>query len=135
MLKGYEINSLHQERPRDPFESRKIEMRLGTAAKAALDVIAERERQKSVEGWTEAHDDLHVRERDLAYAAACYALAGTGLFMKDWLVQIIERLWPWEMCWWKPSDERRNLVKAGALILAEIERLDRAVLAKLSKGA
>ena len=32
------------------------------------------------------------------------------------------------MCWrrWKPTDRRRDLVKAGALILAEIERLDRA---------
>lgn len=27
--------------------------------------------------------------------------------------------------WWKPKDRRRNLVKAGALIVAEIERLDR----------
>jgi len=33
--------------------------------------------------------------------------------------------WPWNAGWWKPSDRRRNLVKAGALILAEIERLDR----------
>ena len=33
--------------------------------------------------------------------------------------------WPWDAGWWKPSDRRRNLVKAGALILAEIERLDR----------
>jgi hypothetical protein len=28
--------------------------------------------------------------------------------------------------WWKPTNRRRDLVKAGALILAEIERLDRA---------
>jgi hypothetical protein len=36
--------------------------------------------------------------------------------------------WPqdWEF---KPADPRRMLVKAGALILAEIERLDRAALA------
>ncbi|KAB2676748.1 hypothetical protein F9K85_09640 [Brucella tritici] len=33
--------------------------------------------------------------------------------------------WPWNAEWWKPSDRRRNLVKAAALILAEIERLDR----------
>ena len=34
-------------------------------------------------------------------------------------------LWPWAAEWWKPKDCRRNLVRAGALILAEIERLDR----------
>ena len=33
--------------------------------------------------------------------------------------------WPWVRRWWKPTDRRRDLVKAGALILAEIERLDR----------
>ena len=33
-----------------------------------------------------------------------------------------------QMGWWKPTDCRRDLVKAGALILAEIERLDRAAL-------
>ncbi len=39
--------------------------------------------------------------------------------------------WPWATSWWKPTTKRRNLVKAGALILAEIERLDRAaILAK-----
>ena len=93
--------------------------------KAAEDVIAERERQKSIEGWSEEHDDSRSRAHDLAYAAACYALAGTGLLMKEWLVQIIGRRWPGDKRWWKPSDKRRNLVKAGALILAEIERIDR----------
>jgi hypothetical protein len=34
--------------------------------------------------------------------------------------------WPWPESWWKPTGDRRNLVKAGALILAEIERIDRA---------
>jgi len=35
-------------------------------------------------------------------------------------------VWTWERAWWKPTTRRRDLVKAGALILAEIERLDRA---------
>jgi hypothetical protein len=35
------------------------------------------------------------------------------------------RYWPWEDKWWKPKDRRRDLVRAGALIVAEIERLDR----------
>lgn len=39
----------------------------------------------------------------------------------------IPRQWPftWWLDWWKPTTYRRDLVKAGALILAEIERLDR----------
>lgn len=32
---------------------------------------------------------------------------------------------PWDEKWWKPKNPRRDLVKAGALILAEIERIDR----------
>lgn len=36
-------------------------------------------------------------------------------------------LWPWDVRWWKPSpDPERNLVKAGALIAAELDRLARA---------
>jgi hypothetical protein len=35
-------------------------------------------------------------------------------------------IWPWSPDWWKPRDARRNLERAAALIIAEIERLDRA---------
>jgi hypothetical protein len=37
-----------------------------------------------------------------------------------------EDLWPWHDDWWKPKDRRRDLIRAAALIVAEIERLDRA---------
>lgn len=39
---------------------------------------------------------------------------------------VVPRGWPWGSSWWKPKDPRRDLVRAGALILAEIERIDRA---------
>ncbi len=81
-----------------------------------LDIGAERLRQQREEGWTEEHDDEHDAG-EIADAAACYALG------KPW--EIVKQLWPWAMQWWKPTDKRRNLVKAGALIVAEIERLDR----------
>jgi len=34
-------------------------------------------------------------------------------------------IWPWEKSWWKPTpnDRVKELVKAGALIAAEIDRL------------
>jgi len=44
----------------------------------------------------------------------------------DDVIDLMENLWPWGKEWWKPSDRRRDLVKAGALIAAEIDRLDRA---------
>jgi hypothetical protein len=37
--------------------------------------------------------------------------------------------WPWPPEWWKPCDRRANLVRAAALLIAEIERIDRAALA------
>lgn len=82
------------------------------------DIAAERRRQIEQEGWHEQHDDLHDGGA-LAKAAACYALVDFPNVMRT-------RFWPWDPQWWKPKDRRRDLVKAGALIVAEIERLDRA---------
>ena len=99
---------------------------------AARDVLAERCRQIEQEGWTPAHDDDHQRG-ELAMAAAAYAHAageaGYGVFS-------IPREWPvtWVTDWWKPTTPRRDLIKAGALILAEIERLDRAALQSHPEG-
>ncbi|MCY1305083.1 hypothetical protein D9M70_548660 [compost metagenome] len=89
---------------------------------AARDVLVERKRQVEVEGWTQAHDDIHG-SHELAEAAACYAMASAG---KPF--EYFQLTWPWETHWYKHSDPRRMLVKAGALILAEIERLERSDL-------
>lgn len=92
------------------------------------DVIAERERQKAVEGWTPEHDDTHS-DGEMAKAAACYALnAGRAPEYRD--NSFIRSYWPWDWKWWKPKDRRRDLVRAAALIVAEIERMDRAALTK-----
>ncbi|PZO72293.1 MAG: hypothetical protein DI640_13040 [Sphingomonas taxi] len=87
---------------------------------AARDVMGERQRQIAREGWSEAHDDEY-REGQLAAAAACYCHPEPA--MDD--TRGVPFSWPWQTKWWKPTDRRRDLVKAGALILAEIERLDR----------
>ncbi|WP_193391785.1 hypothetical protein [Trabulsiella odontotermitis] len=91
------------------------------SSQAAVDVLAERQRQILSEGWTPEHDDEHGRG-EMAMAAVCY-INETGTVNrnggKPWG-------WPWDASWWKPNTRRRNLVKAGALILAEIERGDRA---------
>lgn len=98
---------------------------------AMLDVAAERRRQVEVEGWTPAHDDQHM-DGSMAQAAAAYALKARSDESHANGVRIRPPyLWPdsWHVSWWKPKDRRRNLVRAAALIIAEIERLDRATLA------
>lgn len=90
----------------------------------AIQCIAEeRRRQVYTEGWTAQHDDEHG-QGEMTQAAVCYAMGRTRF--GD--AYGPEDLWPlsWDRSWWKPGDYRRNLVKAGALIAAEIERLDRA---------
>ncbi len=102
--------------------------------RASQDVLTERERQKSQEGWTIAHDDEHT-DGSLAQVAACYAATeqeyydpGFQAHDDDDTAYKIPVFWPesWRMRWWKPKDRRSNLVRAAALIIAEIERLDRA---------
>lgn len=90
----------------------------GPLSRAAQDVLAEREGQATREGWTPAHDDAHA-DGELSRAAATYALMDVHWDLRP------GRLWPWCFSWFKPRTRRENLVRAGALILAEIERLDR----------
>ena len=107
---------------------------LTPATQAVQDVLGERERQQEDEGWTPEHDDEHNSE-EMADAAALYALSfGARLELQDAFArrdgskEYVKRpaLWPWSSEWWKPKDRRSDLVRAGALIIAEIERLDRA---------
>lgn len=93
--------------------------------RAWLDVQAERRRQITAEGWTPEHDDEHA-DGQMARAAACYALAGSSAPNDGTAALLVSLAWPWDEQWWKPSTPRRDLVKACALALAEIERLDRA---------
>lgn len=88
---------------------------------ALEDIAAERKRQIEVEGWTPDHDDKHDDE-SLIQAAAAYCL------MAAELPQSATDVWPygWGSKWLKSTEPRRDLVKAAALIVAEIERLDRA---------
>lgn len=97
----------------------------GQVPQAWLDVQAERRRQVEVEGWTPEHDDAHSHG-EMARAAACYALAGSSAPNDGTAALLVSLAWPWDEQWWKPSTARRDMVKACALALAEIERLDRA---------
>lgn len=110
---------------------------------AAQDVLAERQRQIAEEGWDAAHDDEHEGGTGaLAKAAAAYAIASTDPRPRT-ARDDPPAIWPWERHWWKPGravdrsadglgpvtrvpDRRHDLVRAAALLLAEIERMDRA---------
>lgn len=101
--------------------------------KTGIELIAEeRERQISKEGWTSGHDDGH-KCGELSQAAACYAVAAsmtTANQVKNASLIPLPKQWPWQDWggdnFWNPSaDPLRNLVKAGALISAEIDRLQR----------
>ena len=75
-------------------------------------VLKERLRQIEGEGWTPEHDQEHPGG-EFAKAAACYAIG-----------QPVQNWWPvgWEF---KEDDKYRMLIKSGALVLAELERIER----------
>jgi hypothetical protein len=125
--------------------------RLKRISQAGVGLIsAERERQVSQEGWSAEHDDAHDGNQ-IAMAAACYAspvplkakiLVNCGcrsagdcphVFGKEEWVDA----WPWDKEFDKRGkhDRIRQLVIAGALIAAEIDRLNReALLKELTDG-
>lgn len=95
--------------------------------KNGIELIAEeRQRQIQVEGWTPEHDDQHDTG-DLAHAAAAYASAELYRRTTSKGHDSTPHIWPFQMSWWKPTPENRirELQKAGALIAAEIDRLQR----------
>lgn len=108
---------------------------------AVNDVLVERVRQLSEEGYDAAHDDQHD-DGALAMAAACYA-APHRLYVKTDYADGCSFSDPWPRDWRgdkRPHEgnmvrsngahgephRRSLLVKAAALILAELERIDRA---------
>lgn len=99
--------------------------------KTGIELIAEeRQRQIEVEWFTSQHDDKHSNG-GLANAAAVYAIDPMGGDASN----MVQTLWPWDKSWLKiscnentednPSGRVRDLQKAGALIAAEIDRLQR----------
>lgn len=78
----------------------------------------ERNRQITEEGWDLKHDLEHTPEH-LELAAICYATPREVIQCHS---DGTPYLWPWDKCWWKPSENRtRDLEKAGALIAAAID--------------
>jgi len=89
-------------------------------------IAAERRRHRAQEGWTPEHDDTHD-DGSLAGAGACLATEGTdGEFLwvnydSSWIRQLRDKH--------AATPRIRQLAIAGALIAAEIDRLQRALAA------
>lgn len=96
----------------------------GQSTAVVAEIAAERRRQVKVEGWAPEHDDKHDAG-DLLTAAVCYAQRRMDESRFGIWTPTAPAAWPWDVCWWKPKDRRRDLIRAAALIVAEIERLDR----------
>lgn len=82
----------------------------------------ERLRQIRVEGWTPEHDD-QWQNSELIRAALRYAqLAAIQCGFTGRIISSTPEDWPWDVEWWKPSDDPKvNLKKAGALLAAAID--------------
>lgn len=84
-------------------------------------IAAERNRQVEDLGFTDLLD-AGWTQCELASAAACYAAAHGERTYKDGMIPVD---WPFSPKYWKPTpgDRVRELVKAGALFMAENDRL------------
>lgn len=86
----------------------------------------ERGRQIREEGFDAQHDSEFTCG-ELEAAGACYALfselqaQGFDLSRDDDCTP--RQFWPWDLAWWKPKTRLQNLVRAGALIAAAIDKL------------
>jgi hypothetical protein len=108
------------------------------SARILHEIFTERERQVVDEGYDEVHDDQHAAG-SIAAAAGVYAIFTTFTDADrrcgDYCEPIhpavrgfIQRTWPWDVRAFKPKGRRRDLIRAAALLVAEIERLDRAAV-------
>lgn len=88
-------------------------------------ILKERSRQIYELGFDHNHDASYDAQ-ELARAACCYVL-GAGLPAEDRArsLKLPPKGWPWDAEWWKPTNPRRDLVKAGALCAAAIDQIDR----------
>lgn len=93
--------------------------------KTGVELITdERKRQVEEEGYTIQNDCDWQSHGELATAALCYIITDDQMSNYDFDLDL---MWPWDWEYYKPcpNDRIRELVKAGALIAAEIDRLQR----------
>lgn len=99
-----------------------------TVSVGASLIYSERQRQVDQKSYNADHDDAYNDSEELVRAALCY-LASRG----DGIEGAAPAGWPWDGHNWKPGALIDDLVKAGALIAAEIDRRSR--MGEVSKYA
>src|SRR5690606_29086782 len=97
-----------------------------------IDIAHEMERQQAFDKL----GDLPNHAGQMAAAAACYAthaavfarLAHSGVsharIVSDSINASPPQSWPWTTTLWKPRSQRDSLIRAAALLIADLERLD-----------
>ena len=107
--------------------------------KTGIELIAEeRQRQIEVEGYDAQHDSHHspcklIQAADTYLESAELTLQSKEFSPSNSWHQTnlpfyrneIKRNWPWEQESFKPTTDIRDLIKAGALIAAAIDRLQK----------
>ena len=84
--------------------------------KTGVELISEeRKRQIEKEGYSLEHDANH-NVNEFTFAAMAYLAC-------NFPNNAANEMWPWELEYWKPKDLRKNLIRAGALIAAALDRL------------
>jgi len=84
-------------------------------------ITEERNRQIKIEGYDKEHDKNHDVDT-FVKAAISYSVFDLKDLQTNHLYHSY-KWWPWEEIYWKPKDRLRNLVRAGALIAAAIDKL------------
>lgn len=105
-------------------------------SQALIDVLAEMDRQYVTEehggeDYSPIQDDINNADYQMAWAALSYVYHYV-IWPEDHPNSIVRRkttpaplTWKWNSEHWKPKTPRRDLVRAVALLIREIERIDR----------
>lgn len=100
--------------------------------KVLADILNKRRRQVVVHGYGRLHDDAHS-SGEIAVAAIPYIQAAYAEYL-GFTTQELTVFWPWEGTPNLQQPTRELLLNAAALLVAEIERIDRAALIARAKG-
>lgn len=121
-LKAESIVKQEAQRSLDPKATEALSAMLDM--KGGVMIMAERARQVEGEGYSKS-DDAEHRYGQLIMAAVAYANAAYRQVLNPTVKpkELAFCQWPWSPEAWKPGDKIRNLVKAGALLAAEIDRI------------
>jgi hypothetical protein len=92
------------------------------STQAIRDVVRERFRQIAELGYTYEHDDRHNMDGELVVASFHYAAEASLRHLLDCNGYCLSDL---HRVAFDPQDSRTNIVRAAALLIAEVERRDR----------